>query len=544
METIESLNQKTLPGITPLFSDYLYDYGKVSDFYSGNPQDFYNYKKKYEEVSARSYSRETLVKVLREQNRLYGASEKTLSNISKLLDSKTCAIVSGQQVGIFGGPLFTFYKAIMAIKLAEKLNAENTCKVVPVFWLASDDHDLKEALSTFVITKENKVLPLNYDFSSITEGAPAAEVKFNPTITTLSETLLNELFDTEFKKDLQEKLNSCYSPEKDAATAFAQWMTVCLGKYGLIFINPADKRLKELGLPLFDRELKESSPSTNWVKEVNKNLEAKKYHQQLTLHENTFNLFVNENGRKSIKYDGKNIIVQGKNEKYSVKEFCDIAHSNPERISPNVVLRPLYQDTLLPTIAYVAGPNELSYFAQISAVYKGFQIPMPLIVPRVSITIVESKVKQILDKYQVSIAQVIANPDEVINQILKQNLPENLESDLEKMKKEWEQMASQLFSKIEKWEPTLVKAVESSGNSIKYQLDSLQKKILTAYKRKNDVLSQQIDRAINNIYPDRDFQERKLNIVPYLCKYGFAFIDDLFDSIHIENVDHQVLGIE
>ncbi len=543
METIESLDHRTLPATSPTFSDYLYDYGKVREFYSGNPQDFSNYKKKYEELSARSYSREPLVNVLQEQNRLYGASEKTLSNVSNLLDSKTCAVVTGQQVGIFGGPLFTFYKAITAIKLAEKLNADNSCKVVPIFWLASDDHDLKEALSTSIISKENQVLPLNYDFSSVAEGTPAAEVKFDSTITILSETLFDELFDTEFKKDLQDKLNSCYSPGKDVATAFGQWLTACLGKYGLIFINPADKRLKELGLPLFERELKEGSPSTHWVKEVSHQLEDKGYPRQLSLHENTFNLFVNENGRKAIKQDGEYIYIRGKNEKISINAFCDFATKNPEKISPNVVLRPLYQDTLLPTIAYVAGPNELSYFAQLSGVYKGFQIPMPLIVPRASVTLMENKVKQILDKYQILIPQVFTNSEEVVNHIFKQSLPENLESDIGKMKKEWESLAAELLSKIEKWEPTLVKAVETSGNSMKYQLDSLEKKILAAYKKKNDILSQQVYRAINNIYPEKDFQERKLNIVPYLCKYGFAFIDDLFDSIIIENVDHQILSI-
>ena len=545
MQPIHSFDFHELPGFSKLYRDYLYHFSaELAAFYpAGNPRDLSLYPARAESLYVRNYSREILVPILKEQNLRWGAGEPVLSNLEKLRDSRTVAIVTGQQVGIFGGPLFTLYKALTAIKLSQQLNQQYGIQSVPVFWMASDDHDFKEALSTNIIDKEGKLLPLEYELSRFTQNIPASEAMFDESIKGLINQLFENLFATEFKGALQQELESCYQPEVSAAESFGKWWMKFLGEWGMIIVNPADARLKQLGLPLFEKEIMNNSPSTQGILKTNPQILAAGYHTQLTLKEDGYNLFLHQPGRASIKKSGDRLVVQGSDDKKSPAVVCGFMRKHPDKVSPNVVLRPLFQDNLFPTLAYIAGPSELAYFAQLSAAYKAFDISMPFIYPRISVTLLENKIQQIMVKNGYALEDILGNVETLITEVLKKTLPDNYDADIKALFHQIEDFSTQLQAQVGTWDPTLVKTVETATHSMQHQLDGLSKKILSAHKKKNDTIRQQIYRAALHLYPNGIYQERILNLVPYLNKYGPAMVRELAETISLDNPHHQVILI-
>ena len=207
------------------------------------------------------------------------------------------------------------------------------------------------------------------------------------------------------------------------------------------------------------------------------------------------------------------------------------------------MLEPVVQSYVFPISVYVAGPGEAGYYAQIKKVFEHFDVVMPIVYPRSSLTLIENKVRAILEKYSISFNQLLTDGEKVINEVMKRNFPDELEAKFRKTKEKIKSQIDILTRDLETFEPSLKKTLKLSFGKIDYELKELEKKVFHAYKKRNSILTSQIYKAKTNLFPDGKLQERQLSILSYLTKYGFKFIDFLYDNIDILNKEHQLLDV-
>ncbi len=295
-----------LPGLSTLAQDYYYNPNKVSQFYNGNFRILSDFQKQAGKVRSRAFQRKQLAAILEEQNRKHGCGSETLGNINTLRQNQTCAVVTGQQVGLFSGPLYTIYKALTAIKLTEYLNQNSQGSFVPIFWLAADDHDLAEINHINLLNKNNQIEKIQCDSFSLSTKLPAAKILLTQEINKCIQQLNNLSHDSEFKDEIISHLSEAYEPDNSYVEAFGKWMTRLFKSYGLIFIDASHPGLKELGKSVFLKEIAENSPSTLCAIETSKKLKQTKYKCQIPLREGILNLFFTNPERLSIgiKEDG------------------------------------------------------------------------------------------------------------------------------------------------------------------------------------------------------------------------------------------------
>ncbi|MBU4254286.1 MAG: bacillithiol biosynthesis cysteine-adding enzyme BshC [Acidobacteria bacterium] len=534
---------KDLPGISSLAYDYYYAYDKVREFFSGDFRDPASYARQAEKVRSRELPREKLSDILKESNLGYGCGAPTLGNIQKLIEDKACAVVTGQQTGLFSGPLYTIFKALTAIRLAEYLSREKSGTCVPVFWLASNDHDFAEIDHINLLDKENRIKAIQYRGPSTALKSPVSQIVLSKDISDCLEQLEDLTRDSEFKPKILSELSAAYQPGRTYVEAFARWMTRLFQSYGLIFIDPEHSGLKDLGKDVFYTEIAQNSPSTQGVLETSRILTQKNYPTQVPLREGILNAFLVDGERRSIRVENNGYRIKGRPQTISKDELLQLVEQEPHTFSPNVLLRPLYQDALLPTVAYVGGTSEVAYFAQMKGVYRSFNLPMPVIFPRNSLTLIEKTVGKTLQTYSLNIEDICRDTDEKINELAKENIPPSLTKAFQNTTSHWDRDLTDIKRETQAFDPALEKTIDLASGKIRYQLNLLEGKILSASKKRNTVLLNRLQLAKNSLYPNRHLQERVFNITPFLFKYGFALIDRLYEAVDITHDDHQVINL-
>lgn len=528
-----------------LFVDYITDYQRVRQFYGGNPQDSNDWRLLLKQVCARVINRSALTQILSRQNRDYHCGVKSLANIDLLRDDNCVAVVTGQQVGIFTGPMYTIYKAITAVKLADKLSKDfPEYKFVPIFWLAGEDHDFEEVSSVSLFNPAGELVRFEYNTekkeSDANRGA-VGEIEFDENIEQLFKSVEEALLPTEFKPKVLDLFKTAYQKGMTFNKAFVHLMNVLLEDSGLIFLNSNDAEVKQLLLPVFRRELAETPRSCQLVIDQSAILE-RQYHAQVK--PRSINLFLfHEKGRYSIEPHPNGYFLKGTRQHFTKDELDALLTQKPEMFSPNVVLRPICQDTLLPTITYVAGPSELAYFGQYNTLYKEFGLPEPIIYPRASITIVEEKVEKVLQRFSLEPLAVFGNLEFLKQQIAEQISDLKAEDFFMTAAHSVDESLNQLKPALQSIDPTLLPALENTLEKIHTYLNVLKEKTIAAQKRQHDVSLRQIDKAAANLFPSSDFQERQLNILYFLNKYGPEFVRWLFSEIEIDKLKHQLLRI-
>ncbi len=532
-----------LPGSNALVSDYFDNFEKVAEFYNGDYRSPENFLHRSSEIKKRDLPIAKLVPILKEQNQRFGCSLPTLEKVDWLLERRACAVVTGQQTGLFGGPLFTIYKTLSTIRLAERLS--RTCEgcYVPIFWLASDDHDFREVNHINILNKANEPLAIVYDGHPQESRLPVSRIQLTEAVEPVLDNLAKETHPSEFKDDVLHALRQAYQPGRAFSEAFAHWLMALFRPFGLVIIDASDARVKALGKQLFEQEIRESSPSSRAALDVSKRLTDKGYHNQVQLQDGYLNLFYVEDERNAVQFENGGFLVKRSEHKLTRDELLAQLEAHPEFFSPNVLLRPLFQDVLLPTIAYVAGTGEGAYYAQMKAIYEYFGLPMPVIFPRKSLTLLESRVERVLDRYQLQVSDFWGNPDLLVNHIARAQLPHSIEKDVRNAAQCVSDNLEILEKTVGEFEPTLVDFVRKTRGRLQSQIEGLEKKVLQAYKKRNDVIQQQIYKAHHSLFPNNHLQERELNVVPYLFKHGFGFIDQLYEAIDISSFDHQIVRI-
>jgi bacillithiol synthase len=532
-----------IPHTSRLFTDFLAYSPDVQPFYPHSPhfREWMN-----SEAAALKYDaprRERVSTILERQNKSWGASAQTLSNLSRFR-SGAAAIVTGQQVGLFGGPMFSIYKALSAVKLAEEATAAGI-EAVPIFWLATYDHDLAEINHVSMPGPDGLLRTLTTSSHSVA-GAPVSEVQLGDEILPLVDEAAALLGDSEATEILRE----CYRPGEKLGIAFARFYARVFAPWGVIVLDASDPELHRVAEPIYRAAAEQAPEIAEALLAKGKALEAAKYHSQVKVTSSSVLLFTLQNGvrtpiqRRSVNGSSEFVIASETSpEKLSSSELLERIANSPEKFSPNVLLRPVVQDYLLPTLAYAGGAAEAAYFAQASAVYEKILGHVTPIVPRFSATLVEPKVQHKLQHYGVTVLDAFQGADAFRNKLAARSLPQDLQNAFERATKSVDEAFSSLHESLAKLDPTLVDASQTGASKIRYQLDRLRERAMAAELRRSEVVSHHAAKLSQALYPEDALQERGIAGIYYLARHGSDLLKNIYDSIHSDCLDHQILEL-
>jgi bacillithiol synthase len=541
------LSFKDISSTSKLFADFLYDFdNKVAPYYCANFKNIERFKINASNISKRTYHRSELIDILTKQNKVYGLGEKTFANIDKLSDRRTCVVFTGQQVGLLTGPLYTIYKTITTIKLAEFLESEMGVPVVPIFWMAADDHDFEEIRHIHLIDQSNKISKFYYDPNEMPNHVPLGFLNFDENITRFNEQALSAINQTEYCDEIVKMVKDTYKPGMSICDAFGKLMGRLYSESGVIIVNPADVNIKKLAAPIFKKEIEDYKSSNQIIQLANVELGKLGYHTQVNRLENYLNLFYFTGRRSRIGVDGDMYFIDGVDKKHTQEELLELVDQSPNYFSPNVLLRPVMQDYIFPTLAYIGGPSEVAYFAQIKDLHTHFGVQCPIVYPRMSATILDRYSIKTYEKYGLNHADLIDDKttQATIKSIIKNYIPNGLNDRLENDRQEIVEKIMQIEGLLQGLDEGVKKTVQKSRGKVEYELKSLQEKIIKAYKKQNDGIVDSVARTADFLFPESSMQERHLNVVTFLNKYGMGFIERISDNLKLDVYDHQVLCLE
>ncbi len=405
--TDQTISFDEIPRTSRLFRDYLYDFERVGGFFRSGGIGIEALADHEMEIARQESPRAAVADILREQNVRAGATAATLGNLDRLQQSDSVAIVTGQQAGLFTGPLYTIFKALTAVKLARQLEARGI-NAVPMFWIAAEDHDFEEVNHTQILDREGHLRKITHSSATSGEGRPVGSIPLDAAIESEISELVASLPESEFMARLIGDLRESYSPGTGFAEAFARMMTRLIGHYGIILIDPMDERLKQIAGEIYRRAIDHLPDfSANLVRQSAK-LETEGYHAQVHTSPELVPLFMMDEGRRTAMILGQDGLVhlKGSGKSFPFGEIVGRVHQSPAHFSPNVTLRPIVQDFLLPTAAIIGGAAEIAYFAQLLPNYRLLGRLAPLILPRASLTIIEKRHAKTLAKLSLRFADL------------------------------------------------------------------------------------------------------------------------------------------
>lgn len=532
-----------IPHTTRLFLDYLSYTPSVRGVYPRSPIFSEWVKDESQRVVYDSARQGKVSEILERQNRAWGASPKTLANIERLRRGALVA-VTGQQVGLFGGPLFSIFKALTAVKLAEQATAAGV-DCVPIFWLATEDHDLAEVNHVALLSEHG--LPERFAVESHgVADAPVGTVKFGPEIEPVVDRAATLLGDSE----VTTWLRRAYRPGETLGSAFALLFARLFADWGVILLDPAEKDFHDLAKPLFRAAIERTSELDEALLARGKALEAAGYHQQVKVTPATTLLFEVKNGARTVvrrRNNGPNgnggDFAVGE-ERISPKVLVDRIDEAPETFNPNVLFRPVVQDYLLPTLVYTGGAAEVAYFAQVAVVYEKLLGRVTPILPRFSATLLEAKPERILTRYQLGLPELFHGPEKVREAIAARSLPSDLQGRFTEAYASVEQSMAAVRESIGKLDSTLIEAADRARTSMWYQINRLHRRASRAELLRNEVITRHADALSHALFPHKALQEREVAGVSFVARYGPGLLANLYQQIHPDCHDHQVIEVQ
>jgi bacillithiol biosynthesis cysteine-adding enzyme BshC len=537
-----AIDIRRFPWIRPLVGAYTHDFASVAPLFAGDPADPEAWRQTIRRVQRAPRDREQLVALLDRQLENRRAPADARQAAATLTDPASVAILTGQQAGVFGGPLYTLLKAVTALQLAQRVREEHGTPAVAVFWVDEEDHDWEEIRSAQIL--DGEFTPRRVTVSDV-DGAGAhmvSKLVFDAGINDAIAELEQLLPRTDFTAEVVAQLREHYRPGAGVARAFAGWLDALLGHRGLVVFESADRAAKALVGDLFVRELEHPGRTAALAQEAAAEMTRLGHEPQVEPGDDSVALFhLAEGGRLAIKRRGGAYAVG--DDVRPTDALVEEARSSPEQFSPNVLLRPLVQDRLFPTVCYVSGPSELAYQAQLKRIYHEFGVEVPLLYPRATATLFDSAAQRFLDRHHLPLEALHVQDDSTLNRVLESLLPPSIERALEDLGQDVARRGEALKQELTRLDPTLGGAVDTTVERMREVVKSLHHKIVHAAKRKDDTLRRQFNRTRHLAFPDGHPQERVLNLVFALNRYGPALGDRLVDVLPVDTGKHYVLTL-
>src|SRR6266481_2080058 len=510
---------RQLPHQPKLFLEYLDHFEKVKSFYV-HPPGMAAVTRAARKLDYPDERRAEVSSILREQNTALGAGEETRSNLERL-EKGAVAVVSGQQVGLFSGPAYSIYKALTAIQIAEELT-RGGIPAVPVFWMATEDHDLNEVRHSTWFDRGKLV---RFELPAAEEGRPVGRIplgaQIEPLVQEAAEWLLNQGSDL-----LAQYLTESYGPEETYGSAFGKLFARLFAQHGLILMDPLDAGLHKIAAPLYQHALADRDGLNEKLLQRGKDLDRAGFDVQVKVTARSTLLFHLADGvRQVVTANGGKF--QAGEKTWAREELVHMTHREPENFSPNALFRPVVQDYLLPTAAYIAGPAEIAYFAQSEVVYRQLLGRMPVLLPRAGFTLVDAKATKLLRKYGLTVEDVWSGSQDLRHKMERRSVSSSLAKKFDGNQKQIAKMLSQLGKQIEKLDPTLKGTVERARKRIEFQVDKLRRKTGRAQDQKTGLISTHEQYLESLLYPHKGPQERELCLLPFLARWGAGGLSEL-----------------
>ena len=423
----------------------------------------------------------------------------------RLARGDVLAVTTGQQPALFTGPLYTVHKALSAIALAARLEQERGVPVVPVFWVAGDDHDFAEANHAAVLDKEGEVVNIVLrDRAHEAPQLPLFREILGPDIRVAIDALDAALPDAEFKPDVRQWLEATFRADTNLADAGAAALDQLLAGRGLAVFRAHDRHAKRAAAPWIVKALDQ------------------------TLADGLTPVLVEGTlGRDRLRKDGKDFVTRRSAERFTRAQLEQIAAETPERLSPNVLLRPVIEAVLFPTLAYVGGPGEMEYLPESAPLFAKLGVTPQAHVPRWSGIVIESRIDKILTKHGLTPADFATKPGELEARFAQADLPAELAASLQQLRADVEARYARISGEVQQLDPTLERTVQSARNAALAGTNEIEKKLVASVKRTQGTVLSQMGRARNSLQPGGKPQERVLTIASLLARHGSSVLDDV-----------------
>ena len=432
-----------------------------------------------------------------------------------------------------------------ALRLAEQVSRDHGTPAIAIFWIDAEDHDWEEVRSCTVLDDQLTPRSVSLPARPGVEPAPVATVALDPAINDVLTEIEQMLPATDFRASVMAGLRGAYQPGVGMADAFGRWMETVLGNRGLIVYDSSDATSKPLVGQVFARELSMPGQTVKLAGLAGSDLTARGYHAQVHAQDDSLALFflerASEGSRKAIRQQDGHFVVG--DQQFPAAALVAQATDQPTSFSPNVLLRPIVQDTIFPTICYVAGPNELAYLGQLRGVYQHFGVPMPLMYPRASATLLDSAALRFLTKYKLPLEALQAQDEAALNELLKAQIPQVVEDSFAEAQAGIQAQMAKLIQAMPALDPTLEGAATSTLERMQRDLQTLHGKMIQAAKRRDETLRRQFIHARALAFPGGHAQERSIGFLSFLNQYGPALVDRLDEELPLDLGRHWIVTI-
>lgn len=539
------IDECILPNSNRLVDDYVHSKGEAGNFFEYDYKNRDTYVQRRNELVKNDFPRRKLVNHLLAFNEQFSTHPKVFENIQKLEANDCTVVITGQQAGLLTGPLYTIYKAITTIQLAKAYEGQLKTPVVPIFWAAGEDHDYQE-INHIWVEKDGKVIKKKYPNKQV-DKQPVSDI---PLDQDSMEKWVEEIFSffgesphtAEMMKFLKEKIYV----SKTISDFFIHVMSHFFQKYGLIFFDSNQEEARKIEAAFFEEMIRKTNELQAALKEQESLMGKLDYETIIETDAECAHLFYHLNGERELLHKNQDnmFYLKEKDRQFTEEELVNISKESPELLSNNVVTRPLMQDFLFPTLAFVAGPGEITYWAQLKLLFDVMNRKMPPIVPRMNLTVVERKINKMLEQFDLSVENILTSGVETFRN---QWLESRKNNELESIIQETRDMIDLAHSKLRKfaWENdrNLGKLSEKNRLFIMSQIDFMEMKIERMYKERYLNELHAFDTIEASLVPNGGMQERSWNIFYFLNKYGLSFIDELFTIHGLENDKHHIIYI-
>lgn len=514
-----------LPNTTALFADVLYHPDRTAPFYRHPLRDLEAYRAAAGEIRFSDEQRAALIAALRVQNPESGS-------LSRLAQPGTVAVMTGQQVGLFSGPAYTVYKALHAVRLAEWLSA-NDLPAVPVFWLATEDHDFAEVNHAWVFNGEHHPTKLEMRRSASSQPVGGVTLAAPPI-----RELRAALHGLPYGEEVADAVEETYRAGSTMGKAFSELLRRMLAKFDILQVDPMLPEFRELAAPALRKAVEHAPELTERILERNAALAAAGYHAQVHIENQTSFFFLLENGKRlALRRNGDEHGINGR--RFSKGELMERAAS----LSPNAVMRPVVQDSMLPTVAYIGGPAEVAYLAQSAVLYDLLLDRMPVAAPRAGFTIFDERSHKAMERYGLSLQSFFQGEDALRERMAARLVPPALDETLKSTVHTVDLAVARLEREMAAFDPTLVKALNQSARKIRYQLGKVQAKAGREAMRRDARATADAASLYGLVYPERHLQERLYSFLPLLAQHGWELIDHVYDGVELDCPDHRLMVV-
>jgi len=521
-------------GFSSLFQDYVYHPERVAPFFA---QD--TLERTAERVLSLAYDREALVDILTRQNRSWGAPGDVLASIARLRQPKAVAVMTGQQAGLFGGPYLVVLKMLAAVKAARQMEQRLSIPVVPIFWIAADDHDFKEVSLVDLFDQSGRLCRLAIDCDDDREYPPVGMMSYDASLQEAIDRLKALLPDNDFKEIALGRIEAAYQIGRPIADCFAQYLLGLLGRFGIVLFNPNDREFKGQVSPLLQDIVKRHQPIKEVLRQTGEALRAAGYHLQVQKSEGAAHLFRHDPERRAIRH-ADDVFAVGR-QRLAAGELIALIAGQPHQFSPDVLTRPLMQSVFFPTVAVIAGPAEVAYFAQLMPLYDLLGLIRPHVFPRPSMTLIESRFQKLMDRYRIGLPELTIDLEATINRLMQDSFPDDLEQVMRKYSASIGDGLQEVKERLTSFDPSLSGMVNQTGERIEYLFKELHKKLFAAHKKRNAEDRDKLYRAQQQLFPNLGLAERSIAAVYFVSRYGEAIFDCIYENLQPGETGHQLL---